>query len=264
MSELPTPNLIFQFNNYINTALGIENILRLLQALSQILATQPTVDVLEVEHWRILGRQFSLGRRYFRYFQFLTYFRNAWDTFSGKHESVSRRGRAALSIEVCMLSSYGIYLLLEAFTILDALGAHSTEWSRMMLVEANKFWFYAILFSILSNVWQIICAQLTLDTSQLGGHEERRGGNASLNSSRSKKSKKSAAEGSITGQSKRTELHLKASSLTRNLIVNGCDLLMPGAFVGWIDVSPLVVSSAMVLSTVLVGRDRWVKAQGKT
>lgn len=62
---------------------------------------------------------YVLGRRYFRYFQFITYFQNAWKTFTGQNEAVARRGRAALSIEVCFLSFYGCYLLLEACTIVS-------------------------------------------------------------------------------------------------------------------------------------------------
>jgi len=46
-------------------------------------------------------------------------------------------------------------------------------------------------------------------------------------------------------------------TLVKNLIIQGCDILIPGSLVGWIDASPLVVSTATVASTILVGIDRW-------
>lgn len=134
-------NLLLQFTHYMSTAPGIENVLRLLQAISQILASWDTLDLNDALKWRVAGKQFALGvystlqsvytvwavmlssalgRRYFRYFQFITYFQNAWKTFIGQNEDVTRRGRTALSIEVCFLSFYGCYLLLEAFTIVSA------------------------------------------------------------------------------------------------------------------------------------------------
>ena len=50
----------------------------------------------------------------------------------------------------------------------------------------------------------------------------------------------------------------------KKIIVDGCDLLIPGSFLGWIGVGNVTVGMAMVLSTVLSGRDLWTRAQART
>ena len=47
----------------------------------------------------------------------------------------------------------------------------------------------------------------------------------------------------------------------KRIIVDACDLLIPGSFLGWIGVGNEVVGMAMVLSTVLSGGDVWEQAQ---
>nr|KMM70256.1 PEX11 domain-containing protein [Coccidioides posadasii RMSCC 3488] len=260
---MSTPKRPFalQFAHYMNTAPGIENALRLLQAVCQLVVAWKPVGNKEAWRWKGVGNQFALGRRYFRYFQFITYFGNAWDTLIGQNETINRRGRTAVAIEVCSLSSYGCYLWLEAFTIPDSLGFHSTKWSRMALIEANKFWFYALLFSIIGNIWQLF--QLYLEPNERQSRGPTRQPTNKYSKPKSKRSNGSTANGSAKTkpQSQAHKAGYPYSTLVRNLTIHGCDLLIPGTIVGWIEVSPVLVNSAMILSTVLVGRDRWTKTQ---
>ncbi|KAJ9269135.1 hypothetical protein DTO212C5_4818 [Paecilomyces variotii] len=53
----------------------------------------------------------------------------------------------------------------------------------------------------------------------------------------------------------------KSSPWLKRIIIDGCDLLIPGSMVGWIAVSPLVVAMSMVASTVLAAQDIWTQAQ---
>ncbi|KAJ9220590.1 hypothetical protein DTO169C6_7103 [Paecilomyces variotii] len=53
----------------------------------------------------------------------------------------------------------------------------------------------------------------------------------------------------------------KSSPWLKRIIIDGCDLLIPGSMVGWIAVSPLVVAMSMVASTVLAAQDIWAQAQ---
>lgn len=48
----------------------------------------------------------------------------------------------------------------------------------------------------------------------------------------------------------------------KRIVVDGCDLLIPGVFVGWMQVSDLMIGVTMVISTAVSGGDAWVKAQG--
>lgn len=49
----------------------------------------------------------------------------------------------------------------------------------------------------------------------------------------------------------------------KRVIVDACDLLIPGSFLGWIGVGNAMVGMAMVLSTVLSGGDVWARAQAQ-
>lgn len=132
----------------------------------------------------------------------------------------------------------------------------------MIFVEANKLWFYALVFSILGNSWQLLCLYLAPKSSQ---------SSYSLKPPKSEPSPEPQPETKSDSTSDEIEKkpqksapsnkYLPYPSLVRNLALNGCDLLIPGSFLGWIGASQLFVSSAMVVSTVLVGADRWEKAQ---
>lgn len=53
------------------------------------------------------------------------------------------------------------------------------------------------------------------------------------------------------------------SDLMTGIVVNSCDILIPGWILGWIPVSFLTVGATSMLSTILVGRSKWAAAQRK-
>ena len=53
-----------------------------------------------------------------------------------------------------------------------------------------------------------------------------------------------------------------SSSLKRTIIV-GCDLLIPGSFLGWIPASSLQVGVATLVSTLLSMGDVWARVQAQ-
>lgn len=131
------------------------------------------------------------------------------------------------------------------------MGIWVSDWSKDTLTESYKFWFYSLAFSILGSIWQLLCLVVGPKT----------------------KNKKPAA------------IHVKPTStrkedepiyigprddipeprscwdLITDLIASSCDILIPGTSVGWVNATPLVVSSAAVLSTVLLGTRKWHAAQ---
>lgn len=99
-----------------------------------------------------------------------------------------------------------------------------TSWSGWVLFEAHKFWFYSLSLSLLGSLWMLIVADK--------GRGERK-----------------VISGTIS------------SPWAKRLVIDGCDLLIPGSMLGWIAVSPMVVGMSMVVSTLLAAQDIWERAQ---
>lgn len=112
---------------------------------------------------------------------------------------------------------------------LHALNIWPVPWSSTVLVEANKFWFYALALSVFGAVYELVFHSL----SGKGGSR-----NEASNSS-----KGTAA--------------VSATSLVKRIVVDGCDLLIPGSFLHWTPFSDFEVGQAMVVSTAIASRDIW-------
>ncbi|KAH1805644.1 hypothetical protein KXV31_009767 [Aspergillus fumigatus] len=115
---------------------------------------------------------------------------------------------------------------------------YPVSWNEPVIVEAYKFWFYALALSIVGALWGLVFASFSTSASA---------GKAQRHAKKGKSSKERQAEGS--------------GPLMKRIVVDGCDLLIPGVFLGWIQVSEVVVGMAMVVSTLVAGRDIWIKAQ---
>jgi hypothetical protein len=109
-------------------------------------------------------------------------------------------------------------------------------WNKPVLVEAYKFWFYALALSIVGALWGLL---FTAGFASVGKAQQ------------DEKKDGSSKEGKDGG----------SGPLMKRIVVDGCDLLIPGVFLGWIQVSEVVVGMAMVVSTLAAGRDIWIKAQ---
>jgi hypothetical protein len=120
------------------------------------------------------------------------------------------------------------------------MNVYPVYWNKPVIVEAYKFWFYALALSIVGALWGLLFARgsasgcASVDKAQ---QDEKKGGST----------KKRKVEGS--------------GPLMKRIVVDGCDLLIPGVFLGWIQASEVVVGMAMVVSTLVAGRDIWIKAQ---
>lgn len=122
---------------------------------------------------------------------------------------------------------------------LHAMNVYPVHWNKPVLVEAYKFWFYALALSIVGALWGLLFGSAPASDSASGGkvqQDEKKGGSSK-------------------------ERKVSAKPLVKRIVVDGCDLLIPGVFLGWIQVSEVVVGMAMVVSTVVAGRDIWIKAQ---
>ncbi|EFQ99697.1 PEX11 domain-containing protein [Nannizzia gypsea CBS 118893] len=253
MATTPQP-WMSQFSGYINSAPGIENTLRLFQFSCVILGS---LSGASPSPWARAGGQFALSRRYFRYFKFIDHFQNAWTAYTLSDSAPPhRRGSVASTLEFSKWSLLGIYLLLEGVTIFDALGVQRTAWGDRALLESHKFWLYGLVFSLLSTLWQMVQLRQA-PKSPAASQQTKKDSNAKDSKDGSEKTP--SVEKQTVNNADFTVVH---QALMKDLIITGCDICIPGHILGWIPISATMMGSAAVLSTLLVGRDRWVQAHG--
>jgi flavin reductase (DIM6/NTAB) family NADH-FMN oxidoreductase RutF len=95
--------------------------------------------------------------------------------------------------------------------------------------EANQFWFYALSFSLLGAVYALLSP-------------------APASKSLNKKDRKSEKIAATT---------TKSMALVKQIVVEGCDLLIPAELLGWYPTGDLVLGVTMVLSTLVTGQAIW-------
>ncbi|KAG2019567.1 hypothetical protein GB937_005116 [Aspergillus fischeri] len=234
-----TPSAIKQFSNFTRTGAGLEKTLRLIQALATIII-ETSIDNETVRTWSTAKSQLALTRRFFRFFNFLDCFERVFALLgsSSGSSSSAAEGFPTTLIELGRWTCLGLYFVLEDCTILHAMNVYPVYWNKPVIVEAYKFWFYALALSIVGALWGLVFASGSTSASAgKAQRDEKKGG--------SSKERKAGVSG----------------PLIKRIVVDGCDLLIPGAFLGWIQVSEVVVGMAMVVSTLVAGRDIWIKAQ---
>ncbi|EAW06519.1 PEX11 domain protein [Aspergillus clavatus NRRL 1] len=227
--QAPSPSALRQFSNFTHTQAGLEKTLRLIQSLAQVVI-ETSIGNATVKSWSIAKSQLALTRRFFRFFAFVDCFERVFALLGGAGDE----GIPLRLIELGRWSCLGLYYVLEDCTLLHAMNVWRVSWGDSLLVEAYKFWFYGLALSILGACWGLLFPG---------------------------KVKQSAKGAWGKGKGKKVSSSAGSSVLVRRVVVDGCDLLIPGASLGWMAVSDLVVGMAMVVSTLVAGRDVWMKAQ---
>lgn len=115
------------------------------------------------------------------------------------------------------------------------------SWYTPILLEAYKFWFYAICVAIARTVSDLFLGPVAPGTQ-----------NGSTNEKEKEK------EPSPSSSSKPSP---STTSLLNRLVIDSLDLIIPGSLLGWIPVSNWTVALAMLTSTILVWPTAWAKAQ---
>jgi len=116
------------------------------------------------------------------------------------------------------------------------------SWYTLVLVEANKFWFYAICASIARTLGQLLAGSpFAVDDT---------------NSQAASKKEQSAPvkRPSKPGRPSRTRT-------VQRLVIDGCDMLLPASFIGWTRLGDLEVGLAMIVSSLLAWGGVWAAAQ---
>ncbi|RMJ23869.1 PEX11 domain protein [Aspergillus sp. HF37] len=220
-----------QFANFTSTSAGLERVLRLVQALVQV-AAEVTVHNVIAARCLVAKSQLGLARRYFRFFNFITCFDRVYSILGADFS----RGMIPTTLDLARFTALGLYILLEDLTILHALNVWPVPWNSRALVEANRFWFYALGLSVFGAVYELVFHCLWAPkASQNGKREKKRSTGKPIAS---------------------------ATPLMKRIAVDGCDLLIPGAVLGWTPFGDFGVGLAMLVSTGVVSRDIWVGVNG--
>lgn len=125
----------------------------------------------------------------------------------------------------------------------------NTAWGPQIQKEALKFWFYGIVASILISIYDLSLAQWR-SVQTISTNEEKQAIDKAVASKDEKKSPSSPSS---------TDHIMK---IYKQLVIDGCDLLIPGSAVGWIGADTVLVGIASCISTVIAGRDIWTRVQG--
>lgn len=111
------------------------------------------------------------------------------------------------------------------------MGIWPTAWAQEVFLECHKWWFFGLALSVMGSTINIF-----LPASE---------------PSAAKHSEKEPAE-------KQTKADL--TPLVKNLIVDACDLVIPGSVLGWVPASSTQVGILMIVSTLVASGDIWAQA----
>ncbi|KAI9370278.1 peroxisomal biogenesis factor 11 [Aspergillus egyptiacus] len=214
---------------------GLEKTLRLIQAVSWVVA-EVTDDKTLATQCVTARNQLALTRRYFRLLDFYGCFERVLDLLT----QPASTGTFLSVLELAQYTFLGLYLLLEDLTILHDMGVAKVDWYRPVLTEANKFWFYAIALSIVRALWGLLftsSASSTPASSKTGG--------------------KKAADEKEKKKKKQNPSAPSKWPFLKRLVIDVCDLTLPGSFIGWVPATGLQIGGGMVVSTVLAGQGVW-------
>ncbi|KAJ5784151.1 uncharacterized protein N7518_009828 [Penicillium psychrosexuale] len=222
--------MIQHFSRFVKSGAGLEKTLRLIQCVSQVVAALTVRNALAVQ-LTTLKLQLALTRRYFRFFGFIDSFQRM-SALLGKDGFGSVAGLLELAKCIC----FGLYFVLEDLTTLHAMGVYAVTWNDPVMNQANTFWLYALSFSVAEAIWALLVSPAEQPSKKNGKRKNRKIA-----------SEKTAVKSTVT------------SARVKQIVVDGCDLLIPLELLGWMPTGDVVVGSTMVLSTLLTAQEVWAR-----
>ncbi|KAJ5758502.1 hypothetical protein N7520_005658 [Penicillium odoratum] len=219
-----------KLTRFVHNGAGLEKTLRLIQSVAQIAAVF-TIGSTAVR-LTTAKLQLALTRRFFRFFGFLQSFEQVSTLLtSGGIGSVARW------LDLAKWTCFGLYFVLEDLTILHAMGVYAVPWEERVMREANTFWFYALSLSLAGSVYSLLFSGAAEKIKSKDGKKEKNN------------------EKTVEKPAPRVD----TSVLMKQIVVDGCDLLLPVSLLGWYHPGDLVIGGTMVLSTLLTGSRIWAQ-----
>ncbi|OTA59611.1 hypothetical protein K449DRAFT_435863 [Hypoxylon sp. EC38] len=278
-----------QFIKFTTDSVGLERTFRLFQATVQILASfaipfdlllytltlstgaTPSSSSVRVI-LKALNQRLGLARRFFRLFRFLESFNAAQKLYSKLSSQEASKGeprgflvRTEPWLDVFARTFNGMYLLLEASTIVDALqipglAVWTPEWERTITVEAQRFWLFALVCGCLYNLMEIPLTMASMPPPELPAslESEKTAASEKLDEEEAERLKRKSVE-ELKEKSRvwKQQVSVKTYKLGRAATANALDIVLPGSVVGWIKVQPGTVGLAMFVTTILTGMEVW-------
>ena len=137
------------------------------------------------------------------------------------------------------------------------MGVYSASWNAPVLVEAHKFWFYALSLSLLGAV----CTLAVTAGSQASQRQQAGKAGTRQTESRQTESEKPSEDGRKRPPA--TEAVVSSTALKKSIVVDACDLFIPGSFLGWIPADDATAGMAIVVSTLVAMQDIWTESLNK-
>lgn len=174
----------------------------------------------------------------------------------------------------------GMYLLLESSTTLDAMGISGfslwgSYWSPVLHIEAQRFWFFALACGVASGMVKLVKLFAYAPVPQTGegyGTGEKHSANGTAGGEGDEKAdwvkERDRLRKIVTARKEarkewRRNIRVKSKGLVRRMCADFLDLAVPGAVVGWVDLSPGTVGLVMIVTTYLTGLETWEKCGSK-
>ncbi|KAH8888572.1 hypothetical protein GQ53DRAFT_748959 [Thozetella sp. PMI_491] len=292
------------FTRFGTDAFGLERTLRMVQAFIQILisfsfvqnlffalvawASPPTASHLDrvgtVSILRELRSRVAVTRRFFRFFRFLDSFQAAYKLLYPARPGTGDSRGAELWLDVSGRSFNGMYLLLEASTLAEALAVPGLsvwgpELSQKINVEAQRFWFFALLCGIATGLIRLVKLHAYAPVPETGegfgdgrkpggqgehggdGKAQARGDSDNALEKDHSHLKRTAKARREEREALRREARSKSRQLLRRLVADTLDLAIPGVIIGWISLEPGTVGVVLAITTYLTSLDVWERCK---
>jgi hypothetical protein len=170
-----------------------------------------------------------------------------------------------------------MYLLLETSTMIDALdisglAVWSPETSRLINIEGQRFWMFALIcgvFSGLIRILKVLAYTPVPATGQGYGVQEKK----TVSSNATEMSKEETSEWDLKQEQQRLrhivkdrkqgreawrkEIRGKVYQLGRGVAANAIDIALPGTVVGWLKLDSFTVGVAMFVTSILTSIPVW-------
>ncbi|KIW32031.1 uncharacterized protein PV07_03610 [Cladophialophora immunda] len=260
--------MLQSITRFSNDALGVEKSLKFLQSTSQIAATIGYLSPDEAAQWLTVKNHFALARRYLRLFKWIDCWNMAYSQYQSfpasgtakdKPSKQSQPPAAQSNIHFLLIVSkwslLGMYLFLEMFTIVDAVLGTWRPWAVTTQNEALKFWFYSLSVSVALSLYELLFVS---PDSALARNDQSADQKKTALTTVEKANEKGAVQPKEREQSKaRHAQSAKRRATVRQLVIDSCDLLIPGTAVGWFPLDPVTVGAAGTVSALLGGSEVW-------
>jgi hypothetical protein len=152
-----------------------------------------------------------------------------------------------------------MYLFIEMFTIIDAVLGTWRPLTITLQREALKIWFYALAVGVVLDLYQLAFVDSTTPSTAPSGGSE--GGKKNVTRAAAVREK-----GEGDGLTRAEDVPPSPAprdgarrALYRQLVIDSCDLLIPGATVGWLGLDPVTVGVAGSISAFLGGSNAWAR-----